>query len=420
MTPPKLPRFFRVAPRFPRPELRDLPAVTAQELAKFCPDDLSGKSVAIAVGSRGIANLAVVVKASVAFLKSRGASPFIVPAMGSHGGATAEGQEKVLHEFSITESNVGAPIRSSMEVIEVCRAPQGFPIFFDRLASEADGVLVINRVKPHTRFDGAIQSGLMKMLLIGLGKHAGAEVYHRVLVHESFDDLAAAVSTTVIERCNILGGLALLENAYEETAQIVGLEARRIVKEEPALLKQVQAWMPKLPFDRAELLIIDRIGKNISGTGMDTNIIGRKSQDHLVNTSERPAIHHIYVRSLTRETGGNASGIGMAELCHQRVLDSIDKKITATNCITANHLTGAMIPIAFPNDLQAIETTVRLAGFVEPEEVAAMWIRDTLSLETIECSEVFYASALERDDIEILSEPTSLEFNAAQDLVDRF
>ncbi len=415
-----LPKFFRLRHSFARPRVDDVRAGVMQELKSACRAPLSGKSVAITVGSRGIANVAAITRACVDFMLEQGAMPFLVPAMGSHGGATAQGQADVLARFGITASSMGCPVQSSMEVVQVATATEGFPVYFDQQASGADFVLVVNRIKPHTRFIGEIESGLMKMMLIGLGKKQGAEVYHRAIVNYSFDTIVRSVARTVIQRCNILGGLAILENAYEETAQLVGLPATEIEQREPELLRQVKAWMPRLPFDRAELLMVDQIGKNISGAGMDTNVVGRKRNDHAAIDGEKPDIHHIYLRGLTEKTHGNACGIGMAELCHRRLLDAMDRHSTHMNCITAGHVTGAMLPIDFPTDREALTVACRLAGYVEPHQVTAMWIRDTLSLETIECSEAFFEQARLQSNVEILSEAQPLQFNLAGDLIERF
>ncbi|MFO0943898.1 MAG: lactate racemase domain-containing protein [Pirellulales bacterium] len=416
----QLPRFFRLKQTFPKTVVRDIPATVFDQLSKVCVDDLAGKSIAITVGSRGIANLAIIVKACVDYFKSRGARPKLVPAMGSHGGGTAEGQKGLLASFGVTEQSMGCPIESSMEVIEVTQAKEGFPVYFDRAASEADFVLVLNRIKPHTRFVGAIESGLMKMMLIGLGKQKGAEVYHRVISNYSFDQIVRSVAQTVVSRCRILAGLAILENAYEETASLVGVRAGEIESTEPTLLAQVKAWMPKLPFDQAELLIVDQIGKNISGTGMDTNIIGRKYNDIAAINGDKPNIHHIYIRSLTEETHGNASGIGLAQLCHRRVVEAIDREVTRNNCITACHVSAGAIPLDFANDRSALRVACVMAGYIQPAQLTSMWIHDTLSLDEIECSEAFFEAAKANSQFEILSEPTSLQFDAEGDLLPRF
>ncbi|MEZ6077474.1 MAG: hypothetical protein R3C56_17940 [Pirellulaceae bacterium] len=217
-----------------------------------------------------------------------------------------------------------------------------------------------------------------------------------------------------------MAGLAILENAYEETAEVVGIAPNEIEAREPELLRRVKSWMPRLPFDQSDLLIVDQIGKNISGAGMDTNVIGRKRNDHAAIEGDSPNIHHIYVRGLTEATHGNASGIGLAELCHRRVVEAMDRRATHVNCITAGHVTAAMLPIDFVTDRQALVTACQLAGYVSHEQVTAMWIRDTLSLSEVECSEAFFEMASNRSDIEILNQPSQLQFDEHDDLIERF
>ncbi len=417
--PDLLPKFFRLRQEFERSRLDNVGASVQSELARILPADLSELSVAVTVGSRGIANIDTITFHCVEFLKARGATPFVVPAMGSHGGATADGQTQVLASLGVTETAMGCPIRSSMEVVEVCQATEGFPVYFDRFAFEADRVLVVNRIKPHTRFAGVIESGLMKMMLIGLGKQKGAEVYHQVIHNYSFDQIMRSVAKEVIAKCSIVGGLAILENAYEETGAIFAAEATEIESREAELLETVKCWMPKLPFEKSELLMIDQIGKNISGTGMDTNVIGRKKNDHAAIEGEKPDIHHIYVRGLTEATHGNASGIGLSELCHRRVIESMNQQATRMNCITAGHITGGMLPVDFESDFSALKTACKLSGYVPPQEVTAMWIQDTLHLAEIECSEVFLSQARERG-LEILGPPSPLEFDSHGNLLPRF
>lgn len=416
----ELPEFFRVRQNYPRPVVTDIRSRVQSELAGCCCPDFRGDSVAITVGSRGIQNLDSIVRASVDFFHQRNAAPFIVPAMGSHGGGTAQGQSSLLAGMGITESSMGCPIRSSMDVVDVCQAAEGFPVYFDRHAFQAHHVLVLNRVKPHTRFTGNIESGLMKMMLIGLGKQAGAEVYHRAIVNYSFDQIVRSVASEVIRRCHILAGLAILENAYEETADIVAVAPSDIERVEAELLRQVKSWMPKLPFDKADLLMVDQIGKNISGTGMDTNIIGRKYNDHAAIHGDSPDIHHIYVRSLTDATHGNASGIGLSEMCHHRVIQAMDLAVTRNNCITACHITGAMVPVDFPNDREALKVACQMAGYKQPRHLAAMWIRDTLSLTEVECSRFYFEKAEKDEYLEILRPPLPLRFDEHGDLLPCF
>ena len=284
-------RMFQVRQKFGRQnEIAATDAVNREFARESFLDDLSGKTVAISAGSRGIANIAEIIKAIASNIRQRGGLPFIVPAMGSHGGGTAEGQVKVLANYGITEEYCGCEVRASMETVVVCDAAEGFPVYFDRLAFEADCVVVCGRIKPHTDFTGPIQSGLMKMMLIGLGKHDGAKVYHKAIKDHSFDTIVRSVAREVIERCHILCGVGIVENAYEETALIELIPPVEIESREEELLELATGIMPKLPFDRADLLIIDQIGKEISGAGMDTNIIGRKYYDHFPADSEFPKI----------------------------------------------------------------------------------------------------------------------------------
>ncbi len=415
---PTIPDFFRVRQTFARPQVPSIEIAVgkAAQQAKLSSRLKPNQSVAITVGSRGIANITEIAKQLVQQIRALGGVPFIVPAMGSHGGGTAQGQLGVLAQYGVTPDTVGCEIRSSMDTVQVCQAKEGFPVYFDKNAYEADHVLVVNRVKPHTRFFGSVESGLMKMMLIGLGKHAGALVYHRVIQTHTFDQIVHSVALEVISRCNIIGGIAILENGYEETADIVGVEPEAIATIEPQLLGRVRELLPGLPFDHAELLILDAIGKNFSGSGMDTNIVGRKSNDSAAIGDEVPRIHHIYVRSLSDETQGNAAGIGIAELCHRRVLDQIDPVKTRINCMTAGHIAVAMLPVDFPNDCEAIAAAIAMGGWGRDEDYPAMWIPNTLHLEEVECSQVYWEQARQNPSLEILHPPRPLRFDAHGDL----
>ncbi|MDP6467585.1 MAG: lactate racemase domain-containing protein, partial [Pirellulaceae bacterium] len=296
------PLMFRVRQTFERPRVDDIPAAVDAQLSQL---ELSktiqpGQSVAITAGSRGIANIHLIIKAAVDHLRAIGAEPFIVPAMGSHGGGTAEGQRKIIECYGITESYCGCPIRASMETEVVCEAEEGFPVHFDRHAFTADHVIVCGRVKPHTGFTGDIESGLMKMMLIGLGKHAGAKVYHRAIKDNSFGQIVRSVAREVLSKCRIAAGLAIIENGYDETAKIAAVAPSDFEEREKELLVEAKQWMPRLPFKTADLLLIDEIGKNISGTGMDTNIVGRKYRDHIAREDEFPKVRYIAIRGLTK------------------------------------------------------------------------------------------------------------------------
>ena len=276
------PRMIRVRQKFDARRVADVSAEVHAQLAtlKLGETIRAGQSVAITAGSRGIANIGQITRAVVDHVKSIGAMPFIVPAMGSHGGGTAEGQAGILAGYGITPEAMGCEVRSSMETVIVDHTPQGIPVHFDQHASQADHVLIVGRVKPHTGFVGDIESGLHKMMLIGLGKHHGAKIYHRAIADYSFMEIITAVASSVIQKCRVAGGLAIVENAYDETALLEAVAPSRFFEREKELLKLAVQWLPRLPFPSADLLIIDRIGKNMSGTGMDTNVIGRKYNDH--------------------------------------------------------------------------------------------------------------------------------------------
>jgi hypothetical protein len=419
----EIPHFFRVRQKFDRPRVGDFSQAVQRAIAsaRLSERIRPGQSIAITAGSRGIANIATILKAIVAEVKKLGGIPFLVPAMGSHGGGTVEGQLGVLADYGVTAELMGCEIRASMETHVVCQAAEGFPVHFDTHAHAADHVLVVNRIKPHTRFYGSVESGLMKMMLIGLGNHHGALVYHRVIQDYTFDQIVHSVAREVIARCRVVGGIGILENAYEETADIVGMEPQSIGTIEPVLLNRVKQMLPKLPFDHAELLLIDAIGKNISGSGMDTNVVGRKTNDSSALGDEKPRIHHIYVRGLAPATHGNATGIGIAEMCHRRVIEQLDPIKTRINCITASHIAAAALPVDFENDRQALQSAINMGGWYESRNFTAMWIPNTLHLEEVECSEVFRHDDRNRmTDFEVIAEPRALEFDAGGDLVERF
>jgi hypothetical protein len=414
----QLPNIFRVRQTFDAPRVTDIEGEVHQQLARLRLGERikPGQSVAISAGSRGIANIQRITKATVDAIKALGAQPFIVPAMGSHGGGTAEGQREVLASYGVTEEYCGCPIRSSMETVVVCQTVEGFDVHFDRHAFEADHVVVCNRVKPHTGFVGDIESGLMKMMLIGLGKHEGAKVYHRAIHDYSFPQIVRSVAGRVLESCRIVAGLAIVENGYDETAAIVAVAPGEFEAREKELLTMAKKLMPRLPFDEVHLLIIDEIGKNISGAGMDTNVVGRKYHAHQAAEGERPKVRQIFVRGLTEATHGNASGIGLVEFCTTRALAQVNMEITRINCLTAGHVPAAMIPLDFPTDRAAIEAALPTIGLVTPPNAKIVWIRNTLELGEVECSVPYLAEARTRRDLQILIEPRPLPFDQAGNL----
>ncbi len=391
-----LPSVVRVRQHFERPRIEDIPAAVTAELEKL---DLPacirpGHTVALTAGSRGIAHIPVILKAVADYLKKLGASPFLVPTMGSHGGGEAEGQRKIIEKYGITEAFVGVPIRASMDVVQVATTPEGWPVYLDRHASEADHIAVVARVKPHTAFHGPIESGLMKMMLIGLGKHVGALHYHRVLIEQPYDTVVRSVGRAMLTSSPIAFGLGIVENGYDETALIEGVRPERFEEREEALLVKARAWLPRLPVRQADVLIVDQIGKDISGSGMDTNVVGRKRAFRgQPAPAEMPVIRLIHVRGLSAATFGNASGIGLADFTLTRLVREANYNATVINCLTAGYPEGAFTPVHFATDREVVEAALKIIGTRSPEEARLVHIRDTLHLDECVVSEAVLEQA---------------------------
>lgn len=417
-----LPQAYRIRQHFPATRLKDVGAAVTAALSKLNLGGVikPGDSVAVPVGSRGIANIALIIKSTVDYLKSLGAEPFIVPAMGSHGGGTAEGQAQVIASYGVTEAAMGVEIRSSMETVIVDQTPHGIPVHFDKNAYAADHVLVCGRVKPHTRFVGDIESGLHKMMLIGLGKHEGAKIYHRAIEDHSFEEIIKAVAASVLKKCSVIGGLAIVENSYDETGMIEAVAPENFYEREKELLEIARQWLPRLPFPKIDLLIVDRIGKNISGSGMDACVVGRKFNDHAATERDVVACKRIMIRGLTEETHGNACGIGLAEFTNERTVAGVDWQSTRINTITGSHPTAGMVPLVYPNDREAIEAALQTVGLVEPETSGIVQIYDTLELSEVVVSETYLEEINSRDDLDIISGPFDLPFDAEGNLASVF
>jgi antitoxin (DNA-binding transcriptional repressor) of toxin-antitoxin stability system len=411
---------FRVRQSFDAKRVENIPATVENELRRLelVQKVKPGQTVAITAGSRGVANIAVIIKAAVDHFKSLGAKPFVVPAMGSHGGGTAEGQRELIEGYGITEAAMGCPINASMETVVVCQAAEGFPVHFDKHAFGADHVLVVGRIKPHTGFVGDIESGLMKMMLIGLGKHEGAKIYHRAIADYSFGQIVRSVAKEVLSKCHVVAGLAVVENAYDQTALVRAVAPHEFEDREKELLVLAKEWIPRLPFKTADILLIDEIGKNISGTGMDTNVIGRKYNDHAAVEHEWPKVKRIVVRGLTEATHGNATGIGMAEFCRSRVVRDMNAKITRINCLTGGHPVAAMVPLDYETDREILDIAFPTIGLTEPPDAKLMWIHNTLEVIEVECSVAYLPDARERKDLKILCEPRPMQFDASGNLAD--
>ena len=409
----QFPRMLRLRQKFDSPQVANVAAEVARQLESLALRDRvqPGDSVALTAGSRGIANIAVILQSIAAYFKTLGAKPFIVPAMGSHGGGTVAGQLELLQSYQITEEFVGAPIRATMETVVVAETSQGVPVHFDRFAAEADHVFVCNRIKPHTGFVGEIESGLHKMLLIGLGKHVGAKIYHSAIVNFSFAEIIQSVAQVVLQKCGVIGGLAIVENALDETALLEAVPPDAFYEREVELLKRARQWMPQLPFADIDLLIVDEMGKNISGTGLDTNVIGRKFNNNKAMDGDLARVRRIVVRGLTPETHGNASGIGMADFTTQRCIDSIDLKKTRINCITANHPAAGKLPISLEHDREAVEVALQTIGMTPPAEARVVHITNTLHMAETLVSEAFLSEIANRPDLEALEDASPMKFD---------
>jgi hypothetical protein len=416
-----LPDFFRVRQRFEGPRVEDVPAAVRETLEPLRLDRQvrRGDTTAVGVGSRGIANLTAVVEEIVRHLRALGAEPFIVPAMASHGGGTAEGQLRILSSYGITEESCGCPIRSSMEVVRVSDSKLGFPVLFDRNAFEADHVVVCNRIKPHTLFSGPIESGLLKMLMIGLGKRDGATLYHRAILEHGYSAVLESAGEELLARCGVCAGVALVERGDDQTARIEALPPERFFSDEPRLLEMARRWMPRLPFSDVHLLLIDEIGKNVSGSGLDTNVVGRKSSLHHAAADQPIRVRFIAVRSLTRATLGNAVGIGVTEFCRSRVLREMDVAATRLNALTAGDLTAAMLPLDYETDAEILEAALPMIGLRQPAEARILWIRNTLQLTEAECSSFLLEEAGRRPDLEVTSALCPLPLDYRGNLPDR-
>lgn len=409
------PKMIRVRQEFERPRVEDVAGTVRQVLAglNLGRTIRPGHAVALTAGSRGIANIPLVLRTTVEFLKSLGAKPFLVPAMGSHGGGTAEGQRRVLESYGITETYVGAPIRASMEVVDLGTTAEGFPVVLDRHASEADHIGVVARIKPHTGYHGPIESGLCKMMMIGLGKHKGALLYHRILLEQPFDTVVRSVTRMVRQKSAIAFGLGLVENAYDETAKIEGCLPEEFEPKEEQLLVLAKRWLARLPFAKADLLIIDEIGKDISGSGMDTNVVGRKRAFRLDKApGDQPIMRLIFVRGLTDKTHGNAAGIGLADLTTKRLVKAMSYHDTVVNCMTAGYPEGANIPVHFETDREVLDAALAIIGTRPPEEARIIRIPNTLKLEEVEISEPLLEDKSRQTDFTVVRPAQPLTFDA--------
>jgi hypothetical protein len=411
-----LPKMVKISQQFNADEIADVPStlrtalVESNQLDRIRP----GMRIAIAVGSRGVAQITTLTATLVEEIKKRGGQPFVFPAMGSHGGATGEGQADVLAHLGITKQSVGCPIISSMEVVEISRLPNGLPVYVDKNAFHSDGIVLINRIKPHTAFRGPNESGLVKMIAIGLGKQKGAETCHSY----GFKHMAVhvpAMAREAIAKAPILFGVGTVENAYDHVAKIVVVAAENLIETDKRLLIEAKAAMPRIGFSPIDVLVIDEIGKDISGDGMDPNITGRYPTPY---PTGGPEVAKMVVLDLTEKTNGNANGVGTADFTTRRLVDKADYKAMYANGITSTVVGPTAIPLTLDNDREAIQAAVKTSNVLDIAKVRLVRIKNTLHLGEIMISESLLEEARNMTNITILTEPQEMQFDAQGNLID--
>jgi len=404
------PKMFRVKQELEGPTLHDIPGAVRETMRSLHLQEKvkPGQTVAITSGSRGVANIDRITRVVVDELKALGLQPFVCPTMGSHGEATAEGQLKILAHYGITEATMGCPLKSSMEVVEIGKV-KGTTVFCDKNAWGADHIVVVGRIKTHTDFDGEIESGLYKMMAIGLGKQHGAENYHRAGHHYSYGEIFPLVGQAVLDAGHVLFGLGIVENGLDQTAKVQAVLPKDFAAVEKALLKEAKTWMARLPFDKLDVLIVDELGKNISGAGMDPNVTGRAS---VQKPGGKPHIRMLFVREITPEADGNAIGVGFADMTTSRLVKKINYAAMYMNAITSGVPDAAKVPMAFDTDREAIETALGMIGLTPPEQARVVRIKNTLDLTEIDCSEALLAEVKAHRRLRPAAEPGPIRFGA--------
>ena len=409
-----IPRVVRVRQTFKASSLDDIEGtVTARiDALGLARRVRPGASVAVGCSSRGIANYAAIVKATLDGLQRLGLRPFLFPAMGSHGAATAEGQKQVLEAYGLSEAAMGVPIRSSLDTVHLGALPEGVPVQIDRHAQEADHIVLINRVKAHTEFTHDFESGLLKMMAIGMGKERGATLYHKAFMIHGYPKIILSVAERVMATGKVLFGVGIVEDAFCNTAAVEALPPERLLEGEKALLGLSKALSPRLPFDDVDVLVIDEMGKDISGAGFDSKVVGRILMPLVSPEPESPRVKRIVVCDLTDKSAGNADGIGVADFITRRLYDKIDLEALYVNALAGSEPEHARIPMTMASDREAVAAGVNTVGLVAPEDLRLLRIKNTLRLDELEMSEAYLTEAAGAD-IEVLSEPYELAFDAA-------
>lgn len=414
-----LSRMVLVHQRFPDRRVRDMPGEIQKELsaAGLASKLKPGSRLAIGVGSRGITNIATIARSVVDYWKSQGMRPFIFPAMGSHGAGTAEGQADVLAHYGIHTASMGCPVISSLDVVSLGRTAEGIEAFMDRGAYESDGVMLLNRVKWHTDFSGKLESGLFKMMAIGLGKLAGAQRYHVFAFRMGLEQVIRSVGRQVLTSGKILGGLAILEDAYHNTAKVEAVPVDSMERREEELLEVAKSWAGRIPVEELDVLIVDELGKDISGAGMDTKVINRSIHLEYNPWPNAPRVQRIFARDLSALSYNNAIGLGMADVVADRLVNRIDWNATHINSFTASTPESIRTPIHFPTDRECLERISTTVGKFDSAEITIGWIRNTMELALLAVSENLLPEIRRNPSLEVLGEPHELEFDADGNLV---
>jgi hypothetical protein len=411
-------RLLNIHQKFPDRRVADIPSTVKTELAAagFGENLKPGARIAIGVGSRGIANVSTIVRAVVDYWKSRGFSPFLFPAMGSHGAATAQGQADVLAHYGIVESSMGCPVISSLDVVPLGSTPDGIEAFMDKNAYDSDGVFLIGRVKWHTDFAGKIESGLFKMMAIGLGKFAGAQRYHTFAYRLGLEHVIRSVGRQVLKSGKILGGMAILEDANHSTAQLTAVPVSQVEQKEEELLALCKSWMGRIPVKEVDILIIDEIGKTYSGAGMDTKVVNRSVNGEYNPWDTAPRIHRIFLRGLSDRSYGNGVGLGMADVINDRLLKIIDWTPTQINSLTASTPAAIRTPVHFPSDKTCLEKFWPTVGKFKQEDVTIAWIANSMELAHLRLSENLRDEIAANPTLEVEGAPEALDFDESGNL----
>ena len=411
----EIPKFVRIRQIFDTTRVENIEECINSQFQedKIANTIKSGQTIGITVGSRGLANLKEIVRCICNNVKVLGATPVILPSMGSHGGAIAEGQATFVRGLGVTEESVGAEIRAGMEVVQLGTTDEGLPVYYDKIASKLDGVIVLGRIKAHTDLNGDIESGLHKMTAVGLGNHKGAQVCHAMGLDKAAPRVKS-IARYAFNHSNIIFGIGLIENAYDETNEIVFLPTSEIADSEAALLAKSKRQLPRFLFNDIDILIVDEIGKNISGDGMDPNIIGRGIIDY---KNKEIRINKIVTLDLSKESGSNAYGVGLSDITTKRVFNKLETEAMYTNAITAIAINGVRIPIAMESDKLAIQLAIRSVCSEEPNELRIARIKDTLSLSEIDVSEGLIDELKTNKNIEIIGGPKELNFDGSGNLI---